>query len=99
MNWRLIFSAFQSPTWTVFVVVSIFAAIAISYWLMRLERKLVSRTVAGTLTGLRLLVLLTLLATFLQPVLTKQFDVDQRGRVVVAIDASLSMETQDGHAP
>lgn len=98
MNWRLIFSAFQSPTWTVFVVVSIVAAVALSYWLMRLERKLVSRSVATTLTWLRLLVLLTLFAAFLQPVLTKQFDVDQRGRVVVAIDASLSMETQDGHA-
>ena len=98
MNWRLIFSAFQSPAWTIFVVVSILAAIALSYWLMRLERNLVSRSVARTLTALRLLVLLTLLAAFLQPVLTKQFDVGQRGRVVVAIDASLSMETQDGHA-
>ena len=70
MNWRLIFSAFQSPAWTVFVVVSILAAIALSYWLMRLEQNLVSRSVARTLTALRLLVLLTLLAAFLQPVLT-----------------------------
>lgn len=48
--------------------------------------------------ALRMLVLLTLLITLLQPVLTKQFDVEQRGRVIVAIDGSESMETQDRHA-
>ena len=98
MNWRLIFSGFKSPGWAAYAIVSVALAIGLSVWLMRLERKLVSRTVGWTLMTLRLLVLMTLLATLLQPVLTKQFDVAQRGRVVVAIDGSLSMETQDRHA-
>ena len=98
MNWRLIFSGLKSPGWAVFVLVSIAAVVGISYWLMRLERKLVSRRVGWTLVTLRLLVLLTLLIALLQPMLTRQFDVTQRGRIIVAIDASLSMETQDRHA-
>ena len=98
MNWRLIFSGFKSPGWAVYAIVGVALAVGLSLWLMRLERKLVSRTVGWTLLALRLLVLVTLLATLLQPVLTKQFDVAQRGRVVVAIDGSLSMETQDRHA-
>jgi len=98
MNWRLIFSGFKSPGWAVFVLVSIAAVVGISYWLMRLERKLVSRRVGWTLVALRLLVLFTLLIALLQPMLTRQFDVTQRGRIIVAIDASLSMETQDRHA-
>ena len=98
MNWRLIFSGFKSPGWAVYAIVGVALAIGLSLWLMRLERKLVSRTVGWTLMALRLLVLATLLLTLLQPVLTKQFDVAQRGRVVVAIDGSLSMETQDRHA-
>jgi len=98
MNWRLIFSGFKSPGWAIFVLISVVAVVGVSYWLMRLERKLVSRTVGWSLVTLRLLVLLTLLTAFLQPMLTRQFDVTQRGRIVVAIDGSLSMETQDRHA-
>lgn len=98
MNWRLIFSGFSSPGWAIYAIVGVTLAIVLSFWLLRLERKLVSRRVGWSLMTVRLLVLLFLLLTMLQPVLTKQFDVEQRGRVVVAIDASLSMETQDRHA-
>lgn len=98
MSWRLIFSGFKSPGWAIYSVVGVFAALILSYWLLRLERKLVSRRVGWTLMSLRLLVLITLLVTLLQPVLTKQFDVAQRGRVIIAIDGSQSMETQDRHA-
>jgi hypothetical protein len=80
------------------MAVAVLLAIGISLWLLRLERRLVSRSVGFTLLGLRIGVLLTLMLTLIQPVLTKQFDVAQRGRVIVAVDASQSMETQDRHA-
>ena len=98
MNWRLIFSGLKSSGWTVYVVLGVLAAIGLSIWLLRLERRLVSRTVGWTLLTLRMLVLITLFVTLLQPVFTKRFDVSQLGRVLVAIDGSLSMETQDRHA-
>jgi len=98
MNWRLIFSGLKSPGWTIYAVLGVLVAIGISIWLLRLERRLVSRTVGWTLLTLRILVLLTLFITLLQPVLTKRFDVSQRGKIIVAIDGSLSMETQDRHA-
>ena len=98
MNWRLIFSGFASPGWAIYAIAGVTLAVVLSFWLLRLERKLVSRRVGWTLVLIRFLVLLSLLLTMLQPVLTKQFDVAQRGRVVVAIDASDSMETQDRHA-
>ena len=98
MNWRLIFSGLKSPGWTIYTVLGVLLAIGFSVWLLRLERRLVSRTVGWTLLALRILVLVALLITLLQPVLTKRFDASQRGKVIVAIDGSLSMETQDRHA-
>ncbi|HQX48608.1 MAG TPA: hypothetical protein PLR25_01795, partial [Planctomycetaceae bacterium] len=98
MNWRLIFSGLKSPGWTVYAIVGILTAMVLSFWLLKLERKLVSRTVGWTLLTLRFLVLVALFLTLLQPVLTKRFDVAQSGKIIVAIDGSLSMETQDRHA-
>lgn len=98
MNWRLIFSGFKSPGWAAWAIVSVVTVVVVSFWLMKLEHKLVSKRVGWILMSLRLLVLLTLLLTMLQPVLTKNFDVTQRGRVIIALDASQSMDTQDRHA-
>ena len=98
MTWRLIFSGLKSPGWTIYASLGVLAAIGISIWLLRLERRLVSPTVGWTLLTLRILVLVTLFITLLQPVLTKRFDVSQRGKIIVAIDGSLSMETKDRHA-
>ncbi len=98
MNWRLVFSGLKSPGWTACAILGVAVAIGLSIWLLRLERKLVSRPVGWTLLTLRILVLVTLFVTLLQPVLTKRFDVSQRGKIIIAIDGSLSMETQDRHA-
>ncbi|MBL8810042.1 MAG: hypothetical protein JNM43_07700 [Planctomycetaceae bacterium] len=98
MNWQLIFSGLKSPGWAAYAFIGVLCALGMSFWLLRLERRIVSRTVGWTLLTLRVLVLLTLLLTMLQPILTKQFDVTQRGKVVVALDVSESMETQDRHA-
>jgi len=98
MNWRLIFSGLNSTGWTTFTVLAVLTAIGISVWLLSLERKLVPRSVGWVLLTLRILVLLTLCVILLQPVLTSRFNVLQQGKIIVAIDGSLSMETQDRHA-
>jgi hypothetical protein len=98
MQWRLIFSGWQSVGWTTGVVTCILAALALSVFLMRLERRLVSRTVGWLLLTIRTCVLAWLLLIMLRPVLTNEWDVSQTGRIVVAIDVSQSMETVDRHA-
>ncbi|MBL8815694.1 MAG: hypothetical protein JNL58_06665 [Planctomyces sp.] len=98
MNWRLLFSGTQSTSWTISVIVGVCVVLVVSYWLLKLERRLVPRTVGYMLLSLRLFVLLTLLTTFLKPVLTRTWDAEEQGRLVVAIDVSQSMETEDQHA-
>ena len=99
MNWRLIFSGAKSPIWVLSAVLSVVAVLLLSIWLMRLERRVVSRSVGGVLLSLRMLVLGVMLTLLLQPVLTTQLDVMRRGRVIVAVDASQSMEIHDTNAP
>lgn len=99
MNWRLIFSGAKSPSWVLSTVLSVAAVLLLSIWLMRLERRVVSRSVGWVLLSLRVVVLGVLLTLLLQPVLTTQLDVTQRGRVIVAVDASQSMEIHDANAP
>ena len=99
MNWRLIFSGAKSPAWVLLAMLSVVAVLLLSVWLMRLERRMVSRNVGRILLSLRIAVLAVMLTLLLQPVLTTQLDVTQRGRVIVAIDASQSMEIYDTNAP
>jgi len=98
MSWHLMFSGAGSTGWLIFASLGVLLALVLSVWLLRLERRLVPPAAGWTLLGLRLLVLTLLFLILLQPLLTKRFDVEERGRVVVAVDASLSMETQDRHA-
>jgi hypothetical protein len=99
MNWRLIFSGTRSPFWVLCSVLSIVAVLLLSVWLLRLERRMVSRNVGWFLLSLRMAVLALMLALLMQPVLTTQLDVSQRGRLIVAIDASQSMEIHDSNVP
>ncbi|MFO1004157.1 MAG: vWA domain-containing protein, partial [Planctomycetaceae bacterium] len=99
MNWRLIFSGAKSPIWVLCAVLSIVAVLLLSLWLMRLERRVVSRSVGWVLLSLRIAVLAVMLTLLLQPVLTTQLDVTKRGRVIVAVDASESMGIHDSSAP
>ena len=98
MSWRLLFAGTQSTVWMVIAIVTIITTVVISYWLLRYERQFVSRTVGLTLMSLRLAILAVLLFTMLQPVLTRSWDISKRGRVIVGIDVSDSMETMDRHA-
>ena len=70
MNWRLIFSGAKSPAWVLFAMLSVVAVLLLSVWLMRLERRMVSRNVGRVLLSLRIAVLAVMLTLLLQPVLT-----------------------------
>lgn len=98
MNWRLVFSGFQSPLWAISVFVAVIVAIVLFLMLRRYEAKLVPPGVGRTLLILRILVLIVLLATLLQPVLTRSWDEDTRNRLVIGFDVSESMDTADKHA-
>lgn len=98
MNWQLLFTGTRSLGWTISVVLVVLLTLMLCVWLSRLERQLVARRTGVVLMILRLLVLCALLLTLLQPVLTRTWDISQRGRLVVAVDASGSMETMDRHA-
>ncbi|MFM7056484.1 MAG: hypothetical protein ACKO2P_06135 [Planctomycetota bacterium] len=98
MSWHLLFSGAASPGWVIFAGLGVLLALILSFWLLRLERRLVPPATGWTLLTLRLFILTLLFLILLQPLLTKRFDVEERGQVVVAVDASLSMETQDRHA-
>src|SRR5919202_7074254 len=65
-------------------------------WLYRYELRLVPRVTATALFGLRLVVLLLLLALVcLQPVYAREQRGELPGRVLVAVDRSDSMEVAD----
>ncbi|MCA9037012.1 MAG: hypothetical protein KDA91_17875 [Planctomycetaceae bacterium] len=98
MSWRLLFSGTNSAAWLALVSVAILVTVGVSLWLLRYERKFVSRTVGYLLITLRLAILALLCCTMLQPVLTKSWDKAVQGRVVVAMDVSESMQTVDRHA-
>jgi hypothetical protein len=81
-----------------FWLVAIATAVGLIVLLMQYERRLVPKRVGNALLVLRLLVLVTLLFTLLQPIIARRIDHEHTGRVLVAIDLSESMETADGHA-
>lgn len=88
----------QSPLWAISVVAAIIIAVTLFVVLRRYEAKLVPPGVGRTLLVLRVLVLIVLLATLLQPVLTRSWDEEQSRRLVIGFDVSDSMETADRHA-
>lgn len=63
--------------------------------LYRAERRLVSRRAGLGLLGLRLLAAFALVAALFEPIAARVYRETLRGRVVVAVDVSRSMETTD----
>ncbi len=92
------FNSFELSGWTITGVCAIALALITIVLLFRYERRLVSPSVGNILITLRVLALLFILLTFLEPVLTWSFNTEKTGRLVVAIDVSDSMNTQDLHA-
>ena len=75
-------------------------ALLLALALSREERRLVSRRAGLGLLGLRLLAVLVLMAALFEPVVARPVREPGRGRVIVAVDVSASMETADpGRSP
>lgn len=98
MRRDFILHALQSPGWMLTVAAAVGLSLVLIALLLRDERRLVSRPVGYTLLGLRSLVILVSLFCLLEPVLTWTSHMERRGRIVVAVDVSESMETTDSHA-
>lgn len=92
------FNSFELSAWTIVSVCAIILTVVTIFLLFRYERRLVARSVGNTLIILRIVTLVLILLTFLEPVLTWSFNVEQAGRLVVALDVSDSMNTKDRHA-
>ena len=95
---RLWLQTFESPLWTLFTFACVVTAVVIIVWLYRTERSLVPSRIGKWLLGLRLGVLGLVLAAMLQPVLSRTHLLEQRGRIVIAVDVSASMTTTDRQA-
>lgn len=70
-------------------------AVVLLWVLYRAERRLVSQRAGLFLLGLRLLAAVALVAALFEPIAARVLHEVQRGRVVVAVDVSRSMETAD----
>ncbi|WP_278469748.1 hypothetical protein [Gimesia maris] len=92
------FNGFEWSGWTIFSVCAVVAALVSIVMLFRYERRLVSSSIGNILITLRIAALILILLTFLEPVLTWSFNVNKTGRLIVAVDVSDSMNTQDRHA-
>ena len=97
-NWDISWIGATDSFWAITAFLAVFVAIALFFVLRRYESKLVAPGVSRVLFVLRVLVLLLVLATLLQPVLTRVWNLKHRGRLVVGFDVSESMETADRHA-
>ncbi len=71
------------------------AALVLLWVLYRAERRLVSRRAGLFLLGLRLLAASALVGALFEPIAARVYRETLRGRVIVAVDISQSMETAD----
>lgn len=76
----------------------VLSAAAILIYLLKQERQLVPKSVGGALLLFRLVILIMILLTLLQPTLVKQIDQELAGKVILGIDQSQSMSSIDQHA-
>ena len=92
---RLFWQGADSPWWTFVLILAVCLACGLIFALHAYERKLVSRKLGMTLLALRTAVIACLFLVLLEPVLSWTTAIDRTGRVVVAVDGSLSMDTVD----
>jgi hypothetical protein len=92
---RLFWQGADSPWWTFFLVLCVFGACGLIFVLHAYERKLISKTLGTVLLALRTAVVVCLFLVLLEPVLAWTTAAERTGRIVVAVDGSLSMETVD----
>ncbi|MCA9046044.1 MAG: hypothetical protein KDA69_17075, partial [Planctomycetaceae bacterium] len=94
-EWRLVFLGWQRNSRLIALLVASIIAVTCIGMLFAYEQRLVSRRLGFTLLALRLLLILVLFLTLLEPVWTWSYDEQHKGRVLVALDLSESMETRD----
>jgi hypothetical protein len=92
------FNSLEWSGWTVVSVCAVLVVLVSIILLFRYERRLVSHGIGNVLIALRVTALVLILLTFLEPVLTWSFNTEKTGRLIVALDVSDSMNTQDRHA-
>ncbi|QDV18058.1 hypothetical protein Pan153_27140 [Gimesia panareensis] len=92
------FNSLEWSGWTVVSVCAVLIVLVSIILLFRYERRLVSHKIGNILIALRVTALVLILLTFLEPVLTWSFNTEKTGRLIVALDVSDSMNTQDRHA-
>lgn len=97
-DWQLTFQ--QMSGWFRWLILCAGCAIAVGLIakLHEYERSLTSPQLGMTLLGLRLLLILIVFLTLLEPVWTWSYEQSTPKQVVVAVDVSESMETRDQHA-
>lgn len=92
------FNSLEWSGWTIVSVCAVLVVLVSIILLFRYERRLVSHGIGNALMALRISALILILLTFLEPVLTWSFNTEKTGRLIVALDVSDSMNTQDRHA-
>jgi len=98
-EWKLVFHQIESTTRFLALFGGCGIAVTCIALLFRYEQQLISPLLGVVLLVLRLSLILVLFLTLLEPVWIWSFDEETKGRVVVAIDVSESMDTLDQHAP
>ncbi|MEW4489337.1 hypothetical protein AB1L42_14740 [Thalassoglobus sp. JC818] len=97
-KWQLVFLRKDSISETLLLSLGCGTAVALIAILHQYERQLISSWLGRTLLVLRLLLVLILFLTLLEPMWTWSYDDERSGRVLVALDVSESMDTHDSHA-
>lgn len=97
-EWQLLFLQMKSPSRWLLLCAACGIAVALIATLHSYERRLVTPRLGRTLLALRLLLILIVFLTLLEPVWSWSYEDTAQGRVVVALDVSESMDTNDIHA-
>ena len=98
MSHRLLFHVLDSPARLVIGGLAILAATILVVKLLRFERQLVPPAASRWLLGLRLAVIVLIGVALSEPAVTLSHDLQQQGRIIVAIDRSESMTMTDAQA-
>jgi hypothetical protein len=95
-GWRLLLAGYRRGG---FWIAAGAVALILLWFLYRAERRLVSRRAGLFLLALRLAAAVVLVLTLFEPIAARVFNETVRGRVIVAVDISQSMETVDPGRP
>lgn len=97
-DWQLLFLQLKSQSRWLLLTAIAFAIVTLIVKLNEYERQLISPSLGWTLLGLRLSLVFIIFLTLMEPVWVWSYDTERLGRVVVALDVSESMDTDDEHA-